>query len=100
MPTVKWFGPNQCELCGKPAQPPNLIISKGHSYHIGCLADEFDRLTARYKEAIDRAAVNGQYGPWADNWDWKDARYMGENSLAEYAALGWANDPNNPTNRK
>ena len=87
-----------CGLCGKRAVAPNLVISKLQPYHIGCLCDEFDRLSARYKEAINRTVVHGTYGPWCDNWDWRDARYMGEGSIEEYAKLGWSQDPMNPAN--
>ena len=73
--TISWFGPNDCELCGKPAKPPNMILSKGHAFHIGCMADEFDRLRKRYPALLDAAHVRGTYGPWADDWDEADARY-------------------------
>jgi hypothetical protein len=72
---TRWFGPNPCELCGKPASPPNMLISKGMAYHIGCMADEFHRLQERYPALLDAAHVRGTYGPWADNWDDADARY-------------------------
>lgn len=72
---LKWFGPNPCELCGKPAKPPNMVISKMKAYHIGCAMDELERLQARFPKLLDAANVRGTYGPWADDWDDKDARY-------------------------
>jgi len=73
--TLSWFGPNPCALCGKPARSPNHILSKGRAYHIGCMADEFHRLQERFPKLLDAARVRGTYGPWADDWDDRDARY-------------------------
>ena len=78
-----------CELCGKHAVAPNLILSKMHAYHIGCMADEFHRLQERYPRLLEAAHVRGSYGPWADDWDERDARYtMNAEDYAAYLAEG------------
>jgi hypothetical protein len=35
---------SNCEICGKPSSPyPNWILSNGHGYHVGCLAEDYQR---------------------------------------------------------
>jgi hypothetical protein len=59
----------QCEICGKPQSPyPNWIISKGHQYHVGCLADAFDELRQAHAKLAHKLHVSGLYGPWSDDW--------------------------------
>ena len=88
---LRWFGPNDCELCGKPAKPPNMVISKGHAMHLGCALDELERLQKRFPKLLDAANVRGTYGPWADDWDDKDARYT--MSAEDWKALkAWQED--------
>ena len=48
-----------CELCGKPCRAPNWIISKGHHYHLGCMAAHYQELREAL-EAIDHAIAAGE----------------------------------------
>jgi len=48
-----------CEICGKPpSQYPNWLLSKGHAYHVGCLAKDYTALRADVARlTADLAAV-------------------------------------------
>ena len=59
----------QCEICGKPSSPyPNWLRSKGHTYHVGCLAVAYQEVKEAHRILRDRAYVAGTWGPWADGW--------------------------------
>lgn len=69
-----------CEICGKPARTyPNVILSHGHSYHVGCMADMFEELRQAHRALVHRCNVQGSWGPWCDNWEGSfDQKHYGE----------------------
>jgi len=59
-----------CEICGKPQSPyPNWLISKGHYYHVGCLAEDYRRIKERHTFLYNKCQASGAWGPWADDWE-------------------------------
>ena len=59
-----------CEICGKPPSPyPNWILSKGHGYHVGCLAQDYAEVKVAHKMLFDRCWAMGWWGVWSDDWE-------------------------------
>lgn len=74
---------NTCEICGKPAtQYPNVILTRGHCYHVGCMADKFQELLIAHSKLVHRCNVQGSWGPWCDDWENSfDHKHYGERWL-------------------
>lgn len=59
-----------CEICGKPpSRYPNWLLSKGHAYHVGCLAEEYERAVKAIELLADMAFTRGNFGPCANDWE-------------------------------
>lgn len=71
-----------CEICGKPPTPyPTWIVGKGHAYHLGCLADDYELLRKEHQQLAGDANHAGTWGPWADGWkgSWSQKHWGEEN---------------------
>ena len=68
-----------CKICGKPPSPyPNWIIGKGLAAHVGCLADDYQRMRTRVVKMYDAGIVSGAFGPWSDTWTDDDREMWNE----------------------